>query len=124
MAFKVLPDADLSQVITDSDMSISIVSEAFNLRDRKNAAIQLYWTGTPVGPFATQVSVNHVQDTEGNIQVIGNWDDLPLSNEIDASGVADSAYIELDGLNAPYIRVIFAVVSGSGILNAFISAKP
>lgn len=124
MAFRVLPDADLSQVITDEDMSASIVSTAFNLRDRKNASIQLSWVGTPVGPFAVQVSVNHVQDTEGNVQVAGNWEDLPLSERIDAAGAPDDAYIELDSLSAPYVRVIYAAVSGSGALNAFVSAKP
>lgn len=123
MAFKVLPDADYSQVITDADMSSNIVSAAFNLRDRRNSCIQMNWTGNPVGPFAVQVSVNHIQDTEGNVQVMGTFEDLPLDNNISANGVADDAYIELDGLSAPYIRVIYAAVSGSGSINAFISAK-
>lgn len=123
MAFKVLPDADLLPVIVDGDMSSNVLSNAFNLKNRKNAAIQLDWTGTPIGVFDVQVSINHTQDKDGNVQVLGTWDSLPLSANVSANGSGDTAYIELDGLSAPYIRVIYAAVSGSGVLNSNISAK-
>lgn len=123
MAFRVLPDANLAQVVTDADMTFNIVSEPFNLHNCASCILHLGWIGNPTGPFAVQISTDHQQDLEGNVQNEGEWDELPISKNIEAFGVAGTANIEILKTSAPYIRIIYAAVSGSGVLNTFIAAK-
>lgn len=104
-------------------MSANIISDAFNTKDQVNVSIQLSWSGSPNGVFSVQASIDHQEDLDGNIQEPGSWADLPLSDDISAVGSADTAYIELEGMAAPYLRIIYARVSGSGVLDAFVSGK-
>ncbi len=110
-------------IIASTSMGASITSAAVETRLQDNIGVQLHWTGTPVGTFTVQISMDHLQDANGNIQVPGHWITLPLSPSITASGSPDDAYIDLNQLSAVYIRIIYTRVSGSGTLDAFVNAK-
>lgn len=120
MAYNLLKPVHL---INAASMAISITSEAQEIQNQDNIGIQLNWTGTPTGPFAIQISADHLQDIEGNIQVAGHWITLPLSPAISASGSPDSAYIDLNQMSARYMRIVYTSVSGAGTLDAFVMAK-
>ncbi len=123
MAFRVLPDANLAQVVTDGDMGGNIVSEPFNLHNCANASIEMVWDGDPTGPFSVQVSNDYQEDLDHNVQNAGSWLELPLTVNISANGTPDTAYIEINDMSAPYLRIIYATVGGAGTLNAYIAAK-
>lgn len=98
-----------------------------------NIGIQFNWTGAPVGSFAIQVSADYVQDPEGRVTNPGNWIPLTLtylsapnvftSAQSVPTSVGSPIYIDLNQLSSPWIRSVYTSVSGSGILNALITAK-
>lgn len=111
------------QLISSGNMASSITSSAQESQYQDNIAIQLIWTGSPVGAFSIQVSVDYKEDAEKNIIVAGTWSTLTLSNAITASGSGDNAYIDLNQLSAPYYRIVYTRTSGTGTLNAYVSSK-
>jgi hypothetical protein len=111
------------QIITNGAMTGSITSPVIETKLQDNIGFQLNWTGAPVGSFSAQVSMDHRQDSFGNVTNAGNWITLPLDPAITASGTSDIAYIDLNQLSAPYVRIVYNFTSGSGTLNAFITAK-
>lgn len=110
-------------IITDGDMSSSITSSVVEIMYQDNIAIQLDWDGTPTGSFEFQISNNHREDILGNVVEEGTWVTLPLDPAITASGSADNALVDLNQLGAAYVRVVYTAVSGSGTLNAVLTAK-
>lgn len=111
------------KIISQGDMSASITSPAVEIKSQDNVGVQLHWTGTPTGAFDIQISSNHRQDAEGNIQVPGNWISLVLNPTITASGFPDDAYIDLNQMSALYMRTVYAPASGTGNLDAYVVAK-
>lgn len=112
------------QIITSGDMSTaSLTSAVTNVQFLDNIGIQLNFTGTPTGSFAVQVSADYAQDDYGNVTNTGNWVSLALSPAPSASGAADTAYVDIIQTSAPWIRTVYTRVSGTGTLNAFITAK-
>ncbi len=125
------------QNITNGDMSLSsITSTITNISFLDDIGIQLNFSGSPVGTFAVQVSADHAQDYSSppNVTVAGNW--VPLTFTYWDSGtsafitgfsvptsVGSPIYLDLALLSAPWIRVVYTKVSGTGTLNAFITAK-
>lgn len=109
--------------VVAGNMSSSITSSVVEIKNQDNIGIQLHWTGTPTGSFAVQISSDHREDINGNVQVAGNWVSLPLSPAITASGSADDAYIDLNQMSAMYLRVVYTAVSGAGTLSALVVAK-
>lgn len=101
----------------------SITSSVMNIQYHDNIGIQLNWTGSPTGTFAVQVSADHAQDQNGNVTVAGNWIAVTLDPAIAATGGADVAYIDLNQLSAPWMRVVYTKTSGTGTLNGFVTAK-
>lgn len=111
------------KIIDAASMGASVTSTLAFVQYQDNVGIQLNWTGTPTGTFTVQVSVDHAQDTLGNVTVAGNWVTLTLSASITAAGSADTAYIDLNQLSAPWARVVYTRTSGTGTLNGYITAK-
>lgn len=111
------------QIITNGSMAGNLTSTIMEVKQQDNIGIQLNWTGTPVGTFTVLVSMDHVRDIYQNVLVAGNFISLPLSPAITASGSGDIAYIDLNQLSAAYVEVIYTRTSGTGTLNAFITAK-
>lgn len=110
-------------IVTDGDMSGDIASSAIETKLQDNLGIQLTWTGAPVGTFSVQVSIDYSKDINGNVVNTGHWTSLPLNPAIAASGAGDTAYIDVNQLTAPYLRVLYTKTSGSGVLNAIVAGR-
>lgn len=110
-------------LISAQSMTSTITSSAVEIRNQDNTGIQLHWTGTPTGNFSVQVSADHFEDAQGNIVVPGHWVTVPLNPPIAAVGSPDDAYIELNQTTAAYMRVVYTASSGTGTLDAFVTAK-
>jgi hypothetical protein len=110
-------------IIVAQSMATSITSAAQETKLQDNLGVQFNWTGAPVGTFGVQVSMDYHQDQEGNITNPGNWTTLPIVPIIIATGSPNTAYIDLNQLSAPYIRVFYTATSGTGTLDAFINGK-
>lgn len=112
------------KIISAGDMSLtSITSKVTNIQYLDNIGMQFNFTGAPVGTFDVQVSGDYLTDELGNIISAGNWISVNLPQQPVASGAAGSIYVDLNQLSAPYIRAVYTKTSGTGTLNAFITAK-
>lgn len=111
------------KIIDAVSMAASVTSSIAPIQEQDNIGVQLHWTGSPVGAFTIEVSMDHKQDSQGNVQVAGNWISLTLDPTITASGSGDDAYIDLNQLSAPYVRVVYTRTSGTGSLTAYITGK-
>lgn len=111
------------QTITNGSMAGSLTSTVTNIQFLDAIGVQFNFTGTPTGSFQVQVSADYAQDDNGNVQVAGNWVNMTLSPAPVASGSADSIYIDIRSTSAPWMRLVYTRSSGSGTLNAFITAK-
>lgn len=111
------------QTVTSGSMGADVTSAVTNIEFQDNIGVQLNFTGTPVGTFAVQVSIDYGQDAYGNVTSTGNWIPISLSTTPTAAGAADQIYISLNQLDAPWIRVKYTRTSGTGTLNAYICGK-
>lgn len=110
----------------------SITSAPTNIQMLDDVGIQFNWSGSPVGTLAVQVSADYAQDTQGNVTNSGNWVNLVFtywngtmfvtSTSIPTS-VGSPVYLDMALLSAPWIRVVYTKISGTGTLNSFITAK-
>lgn len=107
------------QTITSGDMSqATLTSSITNIQYLDNVGIQANFTGSPVGTLSVQVSIDHAQDEWGNVTTAGNW------SQVTSSAVTSSPVVfDLNQLSAPWIRVVYTKVSGTGTLNVFITGK-
>lgn len=105
-------------IITDADMSVPIVSSVTNIQFLDNVSIQLVFTGTPTGIFTVSGSLDYNPSTG-----TGSFTALTLDPNPATAGAPNSILIDMNQLSFPYIRVSYAVTSGSGTLNAYISGK-
>lgn len=112
------------QILSAQSMAASFTSGAVEISNQDNVGVQLNWTtSNAVGIFGVQVSLDYRQDLEGNIVVAGNWIPLNFSPTIVAASTSDVAYIDLNQLSAPYMRVTYTRTSGTGTVNGFVVAK-
>lgn len=110
----------LYQNIVNGNMALSsIISDITDIQFLDNIAIQLNFTGAPVGVAAVQVSIDHAQDFNGNVSTAGNWVTIASSSMSGGSPIL----FDLNQVSATYIRVVYTRTSGSGTLQSFISAK-
>ena len=109
-----------------------ITSDITSIQFLDNIGLQLNWTGSPTGTFAVQISLDHAQDAQGNVTVAGNWISVPVAylsagSVITAvtipTSVGSPVYVDLNQLSAPYIKVVYTNVSGTGTLNGYITGK-
>lgn len=104
---------DAQQIITGGDMSLaSITSQAVNIEEADNVGVQMNWTGTPVGTFAVQCSIDG-----------SNWVALSLPSSPAAAGGASSALLDLVGLCSKFLRVVYTKGSSTGSLDVFVQGK-
>lgn len=111
------------QSVTNGDMSGNITSAVTNIEYVDNIGLQFNFTGSPTGTFAVEVSIDYARDAQGNVTNAGNWVPITFSSPPIASGAAGQVYIDMNQLSAPWIRSRYAATSGTGSLNAFITAK-
>ncbi len=121
MSYNLLkPVTILSAKSLAADFSSTIVE----IRNQDNVGIQLNWTtADAIGTFGVEISSDHLEDMEGNVQVAGHWVALPLSPAITTAGINDDAYIDLNQMSAQYIRVTYTATSGTGSVTGIIVAK-
>lgn len=122
--FKALVDGDMSQATLTSTVSC--------IQWLDNICYEFVWTGSPVGVLSVEVSANHAQDELGNVTVLGDWVPLTFSYWNGSTFVTDFSiptsvgspvFLDLALLSAPWIRAKYTKTSGTGVLQAFISAK-
>lgn len=121
------------QSITNGDMSAaSITSPVTNIQFLDDVGCQFNFAGSPVGGFAIQVSADYAQDELGNVQSAGNWVPLTftywngtafVTGTSIPTSVGSPVYLDLALLSASWIRSVYTKVSGTGTLNAFVTAK-
>lgn len=123
------------QNISSGDMSTAaITSQVTSIQFMDDVGLQLNWTGSPVGTFQIQVSLDYNQDASSppNVTNTGNWVALTLTYWNGADFVTDTEiptsvgspiYLDLALLSAPWIRAVYTKISGSGTLNGYLTAK-
>lgn len=104
-------------------MSGNITGPVTSTQFLDNIGFQFNFTGSPTGTFQVQVSADHSQDLEGNVTVAGNWTSIPFTPGPAATGSGETIYIDVNQISAPYMRITYTFTSGTGTLNAFITAK-
>lgn len=90
----------------------TITSTPTDTRYLDNVGVQFNWTGTPNGSFFVDVSLDQV-----------TWNAITLSPAPAATGAAGSAYIDINQISAPYLRLRYVNSSSTGTLDAYITAK-
>ena len=120
------------KTIDAGDMSANITSSITNIQFLDNIGIQLNFSGSPVGDFQIEVSADYAQDLNGAVSNPGNWTPVLLGymlsgsytmDDVIPSSVGSPVYIDLNQLSAPWIRIVYTATSGSGSLDAIITAK-
>ncbi len=112
-----------SQILTSQSLGASFSSPATNVLLLDNVAIQLnVTTSDAVGTFTVEGSLDHVE-ANGVISNAGNWVALNLSAVPTLSGSSTSFLLDLNQVSFPWIRVTYTRTSGTGTVNAYISAK-
>jgi hypothetical protein len=117
------PFQEPHSVVTNSDMSASIISDVTILKQKTGAGYDIAWTGAPVGSFSVQISNTYSLDAGGNVSNAGSWTPVLLVGSVLPSGSPDNGYINLAGLEAYAVRLVYTRTSGTGTLNAVICSK-
>lgn len=110
-------------VVVNGDMSSSITSAPTILSQKTGAGYDFSWTGSPTGMFSVEISNTYSLNSDGSVHNAGSWTPVTLSASITAVGSPDNAFINLAGLEAYAIRLVYSATSGSGTLNAVICSK-
>lgn len=101
--------------ITAMSMAATITSDPVKLQFEDNPDIQVSWTGSPTGTLDVQISLDPTN--------LG-WQSVPFAPApTQPSGTSGTDYYSLNQTSAAYIRLVYTRVSGTGSLNAKISAK-
>lgn len=110
-------------VVTNGNMASSITSAVTVINQISDVGYDISWTGTPTGSFSVQVSNTYSLNSDGTVNNPGNWTTLTLTGTVAAAGSADNGYIDVEGISAYAIRLVYTSTSGTGTLNAVICAK-
>lgn len=111
------------KIFTAGAMAGNLTSAVSNIEFYDNIGIELVFTGTPTGTFSVEVSIDYVQDQNGNVTNAGTWTALSLGATPAATGAAGSIYIDINQMSAPWIRVKYTATSSTGTLNGWICGK-
>lgn len=112
-----------------ASMAANITSAPTLLQSITLANYAVTWTGTtPVGTLAVQASNDCTVDNSGVVSG-GTWNPIPLDlngatvTSIPITGDTGKGMIDIDGLAAYAIRLVYTFSSGTGTLNAMITGK-
>lgn len=82
------------------------------------------WDGSsPVGDMSIQVSNSYSTNADGSVRNPGNWTTVPLTALAPVSGNTGNGFIDIDASGAYAIRLVYTRTSGTGTMQAIISAK-
>ncbi len=110
------------EIITNGDMTLPLISKVIPTKFQDNIGIQATWTGVPFGSITVQVSVDYDPEIV-DLKSTATWSTLTLSSLIAPVGMPDDAYISIHQIEAPYMRVLYTPISGSGFLSVWAAAK-
>lgn len=112
---------DFTQVFSGISMGASAASSPINMYKIEAFAVQVVWTGSPVGTITLESSCDKGSDMIGT--GVTTWD--PVSGASQAtSGAAGSVtfnYTAKPGYN--WLRVVYTRTSGTGVLSAKYNGK-
>lgn len=118
------PELKAFPVITAASMGADVISPPSNINQITYVGYTVSWTGTPTGSFSVEVCNDAVYLPNGQyVAGTGTWVALTLSSSVSASGSAGSAFIDIDGVSAAFIRLHYTRSSGTGTLNATVAGK-
>lgn len=110
----------------------TLTTATTDIRFMDDIGYQFDFTGSPTGTFQVQVSANHIEDTQGNVQVAGTWVPLIFTYWNGATFVTSSTiptsvgtpiYLDLSLLSAPWIRAQYTNSASTGTLTATVTGK-
>ncbi len=108
------------KIINAGDMSSATLTSAVtDIRYLDNVCIQCIATGAPVGRFDVQASADYAISSTGAVVSTGNWVTMDTASIV----AADDVLFDLNQLSFPFIRLLYTKTSGTGTLNAYITAK-
>ena len=98
--------------VEDANMTTQVVSRVTDVSTVDNIGIQITFTGSPVGDFFIEGSVNNT-----------TWIPLEFTVAPVAVGVGDDFLFNIKQFPYPKIRIRYTPTSGTGVLNAWVFAK-
>lgn len=118
------PHAGPFSVITNGNMAGNIISRPTIVQKLSMIGYDVSWTGTaPIGTMSVQVSNTYSENGDGTVRNAGNWTTLTLSAPTPVSGASGNGFIDVDATGAYAIRLVYNRTSGTGTMNATITAK-
>lgn len=114
------------QIVLNASMTTTVTSSVVNIEYLDNIGLQANLTGASSanGTLVPQVSIDYSQDNNGNVLNAGNWVDLPTTAQQPiVAGSPAQTYFNLTELSSPWLRLQYRPTSGTGTLNAFVTAK-
>lgn len=104
-------------IVTNGDMSGAITSKSVKIQGFDNIGFQLVYTGAPTGTFNFSISQDQI-----------SWVVLPDAlfspvGPIQAVGAPDDIFVELNQMTPAWVRMTYTFSSGTGTLNAQLTAK-
>lgn len=108
-------------LVSDGSLAGDLTSSAVNIAFLDNIGLQFIWTGTPTGTFGVQVSIDGVWN--GTVWTGTNWTTYTLGSAPAPSGSPSSAYVDLNQVSAPALRVTYTRSGGSGTAQVWVSGK-
>jgi len=98
-------------------------SSPLDTRTTTRISMQAIWTGTPVGTFAVEGSLNYDPGLiSANPLNSGTWTDVGISID-SVSGVSGSRIIDMTETALPWVRFTYTNTSGTGTLNVYSGSK-
>ncbi len=115
------------QIFTANSMSgtATITSSVSSIKYRDNVALQLKWTGDPVGTFFVQGSLDYNPggpQFDGGTNA-GTWDTFTLSTTPTAGSGSSHYLINMSNVACPWIRLQYTNTSSQGSLTGTIFTK-
>jgi hypothetical protein len=119
------------QIITNGDMSAASITSLVTLLPSLSLGTYSYsWSGTsPVGNIAIQISDDYSIYPNGTVNNPGTWNTVYVTlngslivNAIPVSGNTGNGIVEWS-TGAYAIRTVYTKTSGTGTLQAFVTAK-
>jgi len=111
------------QSVINGDLSAQLISPVTNIKYLDNLLIELVCTGSPNGTFYVEFSADYNQDLNQNTLNPGTWVPLDFGTQTPTITAATDIMLDLNQMPAPYVRVRWVPVSGTGVLNMWITAK-
>lgn len=114
--------------MVDADASLNPTSLVTNINMVSMISYNVFWENNVTGDFSVEVCNDYVSPVGVQDYPInsGHWVPLTLSVPVSATGVADSALIDVVLTASCYVRLVFTDTSGgvgNGLINAWIAGK-